>query len=246
MASDNLRVVPLEEVVRKRVANEHVVTIKDVMLGTVVVESADGHDQKRRRKRAKKVEEKRQEIEEAHVLDGGPEENSAENVHDIEDEVVAEVLGLDEEYDEEEDEEELASARKAQLDAINKNEGLNNVQRSRKKARSNNVKTSWSFYETEMFFDNLRLSGTDFVLGAGKFPTRSHKQMVRKLLDEEKTNQKAIDWALQNPLNIPDDVNPFSVPLPCQLEGYASDDLDAYYKGRKTWFAFFFFFLSLS
>ncbi len=243
--NDNLPVVELESVIRRR-GGGSVVSLKDVMLGKVVVESADGKDQRKRRKRRKPEEEEQNEKDEEEEKEGEEEEKNEDEEEENRNAIVEEEEENQGEAEEEEEEEEDGDdddddgnddddgdnddeERKAELDKINRVEGMRGA-RSRKRGRQKHVKTNWSFYETEMFFDNLRLFGTDFLLGSDKFPNRSHKQMVRKLRVEEKVNPQAVDWALANPFKIPDGIDPYKIPLPCQLEGYSNEDLEAYYK----------------
>ncbi len=237
----NNEVFSLHEVVRLREGVEPV-TLKDVMRGRVVVDSADGRDQKKHKKNVQTValakeQEEEQEDEEEQEQEGQQREVEqdeeelvdGENVavpEQVDDKVIAEALELESENDEEDD----AETRRAELLAINKMEGMERVESKKKKTRLKNVKVSWSPYETEMFFDNIRLFGTDFLLGSDKFPNRTHKQMTRKLRVEEKQNPEAVDWVLRNPIDFPEEIDPYTLDLPCQLEGYAKKDLDKYYQ----------------
>jgi hypothetical protein len=248
--SDN-EVFSLHEVVRLREGVEPV-TLKDVMRGRVVVDSADGRDQKKHKKNVQTVvlaeeqeeeqedeEEQEQEGQQREVEQNEEELVDGENVavpEQVDDEVIAKALELESENDEEDD----AETRRAELLAINKKEGMERVESKKKKTRLKNVKVSWSPYETEMFFDNIRLFGTDFLLGSDKFPNRTHKQMTRKLRVEEKQNPEVVDWVLRNPIDFPEEIDPYTLDLPCQLEGYAKKDLDKYYQVLLESVVFFF------
>lgn len=220
MRNDDLVVVPFEDLKQQRPPNQVVTSLRDVMEGKVVVPSALGErDQKRPKFNSKP---KKKPVVEVVALEKSV--DADDNDDDNEDD--------DDEDEEEEDVEDEKEDRRKELDAINRTEGLmQGAPKYKKKGRAEHVKIWWSAYDTDMFFDNLRLWGTDFLLGNSKFPkTRDHRSFLRKLHHEEKANAEAVNWALDHPLPVPDGMNPDDVPLPCQLEGYSKEDLDAYYK----------------
>ena len=87
----------------------------------------------------------------------------------------------------------------------------------------------WSPYETDKLYDALRVFGSDFTLMEPKFANRSRPQLKAKFNLEEKDNEDAITWALANEFDVPDEIDPFELPFPCQLRGWSQEDLDAYY-----------------
>ncbi len=83
--------------------------------------------------------------------------------------------------------------------------------------------------QTDKFYDALRMFGTDFTLIASKFPNRTRKQIKAKFVREESANSAAVTWAVKNPFPLPDDCDPFILPLPCQLRGFPVAELERYW-----------------
>jgi hypothetical protein len=77
----------------------------------------------------------------------------------------------------------------------------------------------WSRYETDKFYDALRLFGTDFTLMTTRFSNRTRKQLKAKFTKEEGRNSSAITDAVKDPFPLPDDCDPFEIRLPCQNLG---------------------------
>lgn len=58
----------------------------------------------------------------------------------------------------------------------------------------------WSAVDTELFYDALRMCGTDFAMVATLFPGRSRAQIKGKFKIEERNNPEAITRALSKPI----------------------------------------------
>jgi len=59
--------------------------------------------------------------------------------------------------------------------------------------------SSWSIMETDLFYDVLAATGTDFGLMHEFLPTRSRAELKKKFNKEEKTNLKRINEVLCRP-----------------------------------------------
>lgn len=109
----------------------------------------------------------------------------------------------------------------------------------------------WSRYETDKFYDALRMFGTDFTLIASRFPNRSRKQIKAKFVKEESRNSIAVTWALRNPFPMPEEcgaksaasqvgvspnaqltwprADPFALPFPSMMRGWPREDIETYW-----------------
>jgi hypothetical protein len=208
-------VVSLESVRGGRDPGRRVVPIKDIIVGRAKVASREPERVKKRRRMQKLRDDEDDED------DDGDEEEEEE----------------EEEQEEEEEEEEEGSdaeaQRRGEVERINAAEGLQRpaaAPRGKKgPVRQAGVKNTWSPYETDKFFDSVRVFGTDFTLAAEKFANRTRDQLVFKFHQEESNNEDAVTWAMRNSLEVPPELNPFELDLPCQLEGWSQEDLDKFY-----------------
>lgn len=58
----------------------------------------------------------------------------------------------------------------------------------------------WSAVDTELFYEALRMCGTDFAMAATLFPGRTRAQIKGKFKIEERSNPEAITRALSKPI----------------------------------------------
>jgi hypothetical protein len=140
------------------------------------------------------------------------------------------------EEDDEEDEKVRASARlhgisKETLKRIHDTSGFDRVGgvAELEEAEKRDAIAYWSPYETDKLYDAFRVFGADFTLMEAKFANRNRLQLKSKFNLEEKDNDEAITWALANEFEVPDEIDPFALPLPCQLRGWSQDELKKYY-----------------
>ncbi len=211
-----LEMVTMEQVRSRRDPTQRVVTLRDLVSGREQVPRMEGERDNKRQRRSrvrKTVTEEKEDNGEA------GDEEVAVNGGEVEEE---------EEEEEEANDEQKAAKRQQEIARINLTEGLR-PEKKPKNSRRSGVKVVWSSYETDKFYDSLRLLGSDFTLSVGRFGNRTRQQMVKKLHQEDRTNEAAVTWAMRNTLNVPAELNPFEVPMPCQLEGWHKEDLDRFY-----------------
>jgi hypothetical protein len=116
------------------------------------------------------------------------------------------------------------------------NEGAPASKKSAGKKEKKDKNARWSMYETDKFYDCLRMFGTDFTLIAHRFKNRTRKQIKAKYQQEEKKNPTALTWALNHEyLNqLPSEVDPFELAMPCEYRGYDLGFIEDYWSELRA------------
>lgn len=123
-------------------------------------------------------------------------------------------------------------ARALMAEAVNDTSGFLHQKRGsiNPRQKRKDVNVLWMPYETDKFYDALRLFGSDFSLMKTRFANRDRKSLKAKFHKEEKADQEAITWALLHDLGVPDDIDPFQLPFPSQLRGWDQQTLREYHE----------------